>query len=385
MSRPRYGEGTIRQRADGRWECAFQDPRYNDGKRKSIYGKTEQEVKKKLKELKRKIETSTISGNSKVTFETYFSHWMVNRNKKELKPASYDRLETTFRHHIAPEIGKKQLVNLNPDDIQQLIDRKADTGLSHSSVKKIYDAINACLKYAVIRRDIPFNPAEAVTLGRDPGDMGKVKYYTEEEAKQIIAQATAKNGAGSLIFRLGYAIPLLLNTGLRAGELLALRWDEDVDLTKRIIYIRHNMVMVKNRDPDSDKKYVLLDQNSTKTQRGERSLYLNDVAYNALLELKKVTGNSKYVMSSIRYKPINATNLDRMFKAICVRCGFPEDKIYGVHALRHTFASRLLQKGVDIKVISDALGHADTKITYNTYIHLSEDQRRKAVEIINEI
>jgi len=107
-------------------------------------------------------------------------------------------------------------------------------------------------------------------------------------------------------------------------------------------------------------------------------------AYDALLHIKEITGDGIYVFESKNKKPITPKNIDRLIRCAATRAGFPEDRILGAHALRHTFASMLFAKGVDVKTVSEALGHSDVNITYNTYIHLINEEKKKAVKAIED-
>ena len=108
-------------------------------------------------------------------------------------------------------------------------------------------------------------------------------------------------------------------------------------------------------------------------------------AYDALLHIKEITGDGIYVFESKNKKPITPKNIDRLIRCAATRAGFPEDRILCAHALRHTFASMLFAKGVDVKTVSKILGHANVSITYNTYINIIEKQKVDAVKILDNI
>ena len=110
-----------------------------------------------------------------------------------------------------------------------------------------------------------------------------------------------------------------------------------------------------------------------------------DDAIAALLDIRQVTGSDPYVMTTSEKNIVKPRQLDQMFRRIAVATGLQEDKIYGVHALRHTFATMLLSNNVDIKTVSKLLGHSDVTITYNTYIHVIKEQEAKALESIPKL
>ena len=186
-----------------------------------------------------------------------------------------------------------------------------------------------------------------------------------------------------MIYRLGNAIPLALNTGLRLAELVGLKW-EDVSLEDRILTVSETRVVVKDRSGKSGNKYITIEQDSAKSESSERTLYLNDEALAALSQLHDVTGGFKYVLSTEDGGALSPRYLDRMLRKIAVLAGFPEEKIYGLHSLRHSFASRLFENGEDVKTVSEILGHSDITITYNTYIHLINDQKKTAIANMNK-
>lgn len=183
---------------------------------------------------------------------------------------------------------------------------------------------------------------------------------------------------GKRIYRLGDAIILDLNTGLRLAELLALKWTE-VDFVRRKVIVNATRVIVKDRSDGAEKKYVVIEQDSAKSATSMREIDMNDACFEALTRLKEITGQFEYVLSTREGKPVIPRYLDRLFRKNAIAAGLPDEKVYGLHALRHTFASRLFAAGEDVKTVSELLGHSDITITYNTYIHLINDQKRKAV------
>ena len=376
-----YGSGSISQRKDGTWTARMVIGVNEKGKPrvKALYGKTEKEVKRKLKEFQKEFYKNDQTVIQKNTVENYMLNWLHTNKKNELKPKSYDRLEQTITYQIIPHIGHIQLAAIQSNDVQTMINTLSDSGLSYSTVKKAYDAVNECFRTGIIQKSVLFNPALGVTIpGKKTFGKRKMRYYDESETQRLCEAATSRYSNGKLVYRLGHAIVLDVNTGMRLAELLGLKWTE-VSFDSRIASISSTRVIVKDRSENAEKNYVVIEQDSAKTETSARDIDLNDDAYDALQELYKITGQFEYVLSTKDGKPMSPRYLDRMFRKIATAAGFPEEKIYGLHSLRHTFASRLFANGVDVKTVSELLGHADVTITYNTYIHLINEQKKKAV------
>ena len=226
-----------------------------------------------------------------------------------------------------------------------------------------------------------YNPAAAVTLpARKSFDTPDFRFYTEEEARKISETALQKYPNGTPWYPLGELVVILLNTGIRLAEATALQWDRDIDLENRLLYVHKTVVTVKNRDARVKKKYITKEQVTTKSDAGQdRVIPLNDDAFYAFTSLKEKTGDSLYVFATKDGNRKSARDIDKIVRRVEKRAGLPDEKVYGPHALRHTFATLLLANGTDIKLVSELLGHADVGITYNTYIHVIKEQKAKAV------
>ncbi len=383
-----YGNGSVYFRAsDQRWVGKYKIGTKSNGKpaMKVVYGKTEAECHRKLKDVIDEAAKTEYIEVQNATVKDYMDEWLTSVKKNELKPKSFDRLEQTVNLYVNPAIGHIQLQAIKSKDVQTMINNLRDSGKSHSTIKKAYDAVNACFKLGVIQKTVASNPAIGVTIpSKKVLPPKKIQFYTKDEATILTKQAMSCWGNGKRRYPLGAFVPLLINTGLRAGELLALKWDQDVDIENKALTIHNNIVFVKDRE--KDKGYKLLEQDSVKTDAGQdRTIPLNDDAIAALLDIRQVTGGYPYVMTTSEKNIVKPRQLDQMFRRIAVASGMPEEKIYGVHSLRHTFATLLLSNDVDIKTVSKLLGHSDVTITYNTYIHVIKEQEAKALDAIPKL
>lgn len=355
----------------------------NNGKdiRKSFYGKTKSEVQKQMKEYRESGEKFEPDNVSKLSLRQYMNDWLETTKKPTLKPASYDRLERTCENQIYPHLGIMQFSQIKDREIQIFLNERASK-ISYSSLKKVYEALNGVFKIASIRQHVSVNPMLTVVLpARADDELSDVRFFNEEQITKIKAEAIRKYSTGKDVYRLGYAFILLLNTGMRMGEALALSWD-DIDFDNRLINIHKSVASVKDRS-DSDKKSKLIVQDMPKTKKSIRIITMNDGAYNALQYIKGINGNKPYVLARESGSLGSPSMLDKAFRKIQKHCDI--SPILGVHALRHTFASILFKNNIDVKTVSELLGHSGTTITYNTYIHLISEQKIKAVKIIDTI
>lgn len=155
-------------------------------------------------------------------------------------------------------------------------------------------------------------------------------------------------------------------------------------------FIHASRVTVKDRDPDAKHKNKVIEQDSlltgdgTKTRSSNRTVVLNEDAMEALRCLYLVTGEFEYVLATEAGKPISPRNLDRMFRKIIVAAGLPEDKVWGLHSMRHTFTSGLIREGADVKLAAEMLGHKETSVTLDTYTHIINEQKRQIAEAISQ-
>lgn len=387
-ARREYGSGSISQRKDGKWTGRIVIGLNENGKPKikAVYGDTENEVKRKLKAFKAELAKNDYINVQRNTVGRYMTEWMTKKKRNELKDTSYDRLEVTVNNQIIPFVGDIQLQAFTSNDVQSLLNTLAESGYSYSTIKKVYDAINECFRTGIIARTVAFNPALAVSLpAKSQFEEADIKFFTEEEVSSLYEAARKEYSNKERVYRLGELVIFDVNTGLRSAELLALKWEDvHLDCDAPYVSVKDTRVVVKNRAEDALRKFKVLEQNSAKSRAGQRAVPLNSDAISALEYLRSVTGDSRYVLSTKDGKPIGQRYLDRTFRNIQVAAGFEEDHIYGIHSLRHTFATLLLKHKVDIKTVSELLGHSDVTVTLNTYVHVLEQQKQEAVaEIIS--
>ena len=293
----------------------------------------------------------------------YISLWLNLFKKNEVKPGTLERLVQSNESLGKYEIANEKLSEVTPLDIQFYINRITEDGYSFSTIKKQLELIRAALRKAVTLKLIADNPAEEI--GMPSKDIVKkpkeiLAYDEKEQAKlQTYIEKHADDNAV-------LCVAFMIETGLRAGEAMALMWS-DINLDKHRCSV--HATIVNPHIPS--KAYV---QDSPKTGASIRTVPLN-VRSTAILNVIRRRATSEYVFGSKDGGHNNSGRLEyptliRAVKKMCEATGVP---YRGAHVFRHTFATNCYYKGVDIKILSKLLGHSDVKVTYNTYINLYGD------------
>ena len=385
-SRKKNGEGSIYQLANGKWTGKLQIGKKPDGKplRKTFSGKTEAEVRKKIREFNKNKEKYLAENVPTLSFEEYINKWLYTYKRNALKPSSFDRLESSVKNYVIPNLGYLQLGNIENHDIQKVINDMFDKGLSHSSIKKVYDICNGVFNYAMIK-DITQNPMLGVEMPSiKKFDKTEIKYFNDDETKRFEIEAKRLYKTGRRVYNYGYAFILMLNTGVRMGEVLGIDKYKDIDLDNNTLRIKRNVVVVKERDKNDPSEiigYKAQIQDSAKTDAGDRIIPLNKKARESIEYLmNNCDNNSSLLISNPEGDTLSMSSFSKTFNKIL---SATDIEPCGLHTLRHTFASRLFKNGVDVKIVSELLGHSNVTITYNTYIHLIKEQKVKAIQSLD--
>lgn len=383
-TRKNNGEGTVYfSEKSGGWraEITWFDE-FGVRRRKAWFSKKQSEVKQKLSEFKKQL---LLNGRAMTmenkTFKQFADEWVDKIVKPTVKPLTYQRKVTTLEKQVYPYVGDVSIDKLSHTQIQNMVNALSEKGLSYSSVKKAYEAVSGCMRYYRIKTTTFYNPCEGITLPTSTKrEISKVSFFTESERKRIVEVATQKFEQGKGGYRLGWAFVLLLYSGMRVGEMCALTW-KDIDFSERTIRINKTAVELRENGKNEKCTSTLITQNSTKTQSGIRTIPMTQKAFDALSELRKITGEYEYIITSSNGERIRPTRLNRTFHKILTEANL---KKVGVHTLRHTFATMLFSNGCEVKVVSDLLGHSNTKITENIYIHTIKQQKLKAIQSIDK-
>ena len=366
-----FGGSIYKSEAHG-WTGTIKNPR--TGKRKYFYGKTKGEVKEKMQNYANTC-SLLVENVATDSVEHFFAEWLAVQ-KTALKPRSYETKEYVVNKFIVPSLNYIQVGQITSRDIQAVIDELVKEKYSYSLIKKVYNVLHQRFNDAVTRRELPYSPVSGIQLPKSNEiPVSDIRWFEPEELQKILAEAEKTKPDGSPWFKQGYGIRFLAYTGMRVGEALALRWD-DVDFDNMKIYINKNLVTTKESG--------VIIQNSPKTSASNRVIPMSQSAKTALLKLKEVQPEgSEFIFSTSSRKHLNQRNLSRTFEKVQQNAGI--EPLGSLHSLRHTFATRLLSLGEDIKVVSKLLGHSDINITYNTYIHVIEDQQVRAIEKLDNI
>jgi integrase len=380
------GEGSIIKIKDNFWRGAVVTGRDENGnmKRKWFNGKTKKEVMDKMQPVLALINTGEYIEPSKTLLGDWLDVWLSEYKKNVLKPTTYDSYETNIRCHLKPGLGYISLKDLKTFDIQKFINNKFESGVSTALIRKLKNILHGALKQAITNQLVKKNVSEGVVL---PTHVQKeIRVFTKLEVEAFIDELKGD--------RLEVAFKLDLVSGLRVGELLGLTWD-CVDIEQGILSIRQSLIRVKNRkkNTDSEKKNLYIIENTTKTKNSNRKVAIPKTAvamlerYKLLQEWEMKKNEGVYVDHNLlfctalgnRMIPKNAA---RTFKRVSEKAG-----IIGatIHSIRHTYATRLFEKGVAPKTVSELLGHKNVSHTLDVYTHVLPDVKSDAVENLNYI
>jgi integrase len=369
MGRRANGEGSIFRRGDGRWTAQMSYPDENgQTQRRTVYGRTQADVRAKLKDARQRVEVGDPVKDAAITLSSWLEDWTAKAlEASDRKQATKDLYATMVRAHLKPTLGHVELGKLKPSDVEALIVRKRSEGLSASTIRTMYTVLRGALEVAVrdglVRRNV------AATVRRPATERTEAVYLTTGQAQQLLTVL-----AGD---RLEALYRLMLATGLRRGEALALRWD-DVDLTENALRVRGTLSRTSNG----------LEITEPKTERSRRTVPLPRAAVEALKAHRKRQAADQ-LAAGRAWQPcglvfatevgtaLEPRNVLRRFDALARKAG-----LEGVHlhTLRHSAASFLLAAGTHTKVVQEHLGHSSYAITADIYSHVAPAQAREAAD-----
>lgn len=366
------GNGSIRQRPDGRWEGRFtvgRDPGTGKQKQISVYGSTQKEVRIKLQEIAVSIEKGTYIEPQKMTIAQWMQAWLENFNAG-IKRSTVIAYEQHINNHILPALGAIQISALRPDIVQKFVKSLSAPGkaLSPKTVKNIHGVLHSALKKAVALRYINYNPADNCELPRI--EKPDIQPLDSPEIVKFLA-VLEDNSLFSVLMKVD------LFTGLRLSEILGLQWS--------CIDFEHGIITVSKQLSRPRKKGEVYCFTSLKNGKS-RTIKPAPSVMTMLKEHKKHQAEMRLLAGSVwddgGFPDLVFTTetgghlcyavVERRYKKALAQAGIPERNF---HTLRHSFAVASLRAGDDVKTVQENLGHYSAAFTLDVYGHVTDTMR----------
>lgn len=367
--------GHVRKHGTG-WQYTVDlDPDPTTGKRrqKSKGGfKTKKECEAALNELMAQIESGTFFESKELTLKDFLDYWLENYARVNVAASTYE-LYKCFSRTIILYIGNLTLKEAKPSHIQNFYSTLLqDNSISKRQTLKIHRMLHEALKHAVQWQMIINNPTDSVKPPRP--EKTNMKVWNIENAFNFFREIKNTN--------LYIPLMLALTTGMRLGEIAALKWS-DINFKDGFISVTHNFQRVENQ-------YVL---KQPKTEKSKRSiammeLTIKELKYHKRMQLKnkiklgKTYDDQDFVCTWENGKPLKPHYISDLFRNYILKLDYPKIRF---HDLRHTHATMLLSKGVNPKIVSERLGHSTINITLDTYTHVLPNMQKEAVKKLDSI
>lgn len=360
----RKGEN-IYKRQDGRWEARYIKGYEVSGKIKYgfCYGKTYREAKEKAEQRKAALRGAAVlpTETGRHRFDFYCDEWLSAQRIK-VKASTYVRYETILALHIKPRLGSCLPLALRDSIIDGFTQELLNVdGLSAKTVRDILVVLRAVLNYTA--RQFPgFFPMLQISYPKAPQPTARV--LSQLEQMRLVTYLLADMDSCK------FGVLLALFTGMRIGELCALRW-ADIAVDEKLITIHATMQRMKNSDGEGEESKTTVTVGDPKSVSSARIIPLTEPVA-ALAEKMNPVCPTAFVLTGTEHY-MEPRTLQYRFARYTNACG-----LEGVHfhTLRHTFATRCVEAGFEIKSLSEILGHANTTITLDRYVHASIDLKR---------
>ncbi len=362
-------EGSIRKRDDGRWEARYTAP---DGKRKSLYGKTRQEVAKQLTAILRDQDMGVFVVGERQTMEQFLQVWLETM-RYQVRRSSWQRYRNYVRH-IVSVLGKVVLAKLTAQQVQMFYTRKLNEGLCSTTVQTLHVILHHALRDALRLGLVTRNVTDLVQSPRRRHY--EVAALSAEQARAFLAAASGD--------RLEALYVLALTTGMRRGELLALQW-QDVDVERGVLQVRGSV-------QDTGQGFIIAEP---KTKQARRQIGLTEGAVGALRRHRARQEAERHMLGpswDTTYDLVFPNTIGKLmdpealirrsFRSLLQKARLP---LIRFHDLRHTAATFLLSQGVNVKVVSEMLGHADISTTLRVYAHVTPHMQQVAVQVMETL
>ncbi len=366
----------ITLRADGNYMGRFS----YYGERYTLYDKDVKKLQKKLEELRYELEHGLYAKENKITIDDWFHTWIKEYKVPSVKRGTIGVYEDTYSSYIKKPLGKKKLKDLRPEQIQNLYNTLKADGYSRSTIELVSVVLSGMYIQAYKNQLVLKNPVPLTTLPKmdDPAER---RVLSREEQQLFLTVARQ--------YHYGYVYELALSTGMRSGEIRGLEW-KDIDFQNRIIHVRGTLV--QNR-------YGFY-KDLPKTSSSYRDIPMIDNVYHLLkerrinqMEKKLLLGPDwkpldkleNLVITTDTGKPLGKTYLNNGIKTIIKRIekSGQEFSYISFHGLRHSFATRCIENGMEPQVLKVILGHAKLAITMDLYAHVLPDTKVKEMQKIS--
>ena len=358
-SRRQHGQGSVRKRADGRWEVRLTCFVDGQRQRKSFYFDRAEDALSFLRtattpEGPNALEHSP-PPSEPITLRCWLHTWL-EAEKDKVKASTWNYYESIVRCHLM-RLGDRRIADLSTADIEAFYRQVQRQGLSAGSLHGVHCVLYGALREAVRQGVIPSNPAHLADLPPKP----KSEATGLSPSQQILLVKSSQRTPH------GVCIRLALATGLRIGELAALHW-RDIDLSDRVLYVRHTQGNTGG------------ELAPPKTYHARRSIPLTASITADLTNWKQAQEDASPTCPAFLdadSQPLRSAQIRREYKRLLASCGLPS---YPFHALRHTFATRALECGMDFKTLSLILGHSSVSFTMDVYAHCSTAHIRREMQ-----
>ena len=369
----RRGEN-IHKRKDGRWEGRYIKNYDINGKAQygSVYSKSYLEVKKKLNEKKYETTKNILPSKDRYTSLREVLYLWLDNNRVSLKEQTFSKYKRLIETHIVPVIGSVNIKSITSTYINKFLYEKTENGrldgsggLSPSYIKTLSFILNSSLKFAAQEGLCNFIAGCIITALNKPRKLDVLSVNEQMILEHYIFNNLNEKNIGIL---------LSLYAGLRIGEVCALKWS-DINFDEKTIHIKDTVSRIATVTEEFTQTKTKLQINDAKTYSSNRIIPIPEILYNLLLQSKNT--ESEFVLKGSSYPYTDPRTLQYAFHKKLKDCGLRD---INYHTLRHTFATRCIESGMDVKSLSEILGHSNVNITLNTYVHSSVSLKRKQLE-----